>query len=232
MRPLLEPHKAKKRNVAAALVGLVVAWGGPLLLLSPADRLLGPPDRMTTKVLEQLMLWVLLAVIVAIVIFWEKQSLASLSLRPFRLSSVGWGLLLAAVTMYIVMPSLTWALRVAGIPGFEAGMAQILILPLWIRFIAAVTAGIVEDALFLGYAYNRLTLLTGSYWLAGLITVLVVSFLHFPHWGVGPMLAYFVAVGLGTAFFAWRRDLLANIVAHVTVDVMGLVIVPWLSQAG
>ena len=115
---------------------------------------------------------------------------------------------------------------------FEAGMAQILILPLWIRFIAAVTAGIVEDALFLGYAYNRLTLLTGSYWLAGLITVLVVSFLHFPHWGVGPMLAYFVAVGLGTAFFAWRRDLLANIVAHVTVDVMGLVIVPWLSQAG
>ena len=44
------------------------------------------------------------------------------------------------------------------------------------------------------------------------------------------MLAYLVAVGLGTAFFAWRQDLLANIAAHVTVDVMGLVIVPMLSQ--
>ena len=61
--------------------------------------------------------------------------------------------------------------------------------------------------------------------------MLVVSLLHFPHWGLGPVLAYLVAVGLGTAFFAWRRDLGANIVAHVTVDTMGLVIVPWLSQA-
>ena len=221
----------KNRNVVAALVGLTVAWGGPLVLLSPADRLLGAPDRMTTKVLEQIVLWGFVAVIFAIVILWEKQPLASLSLRPFRWSSLAWGLLLAAVTMYVVMPSLTWALRVAGIPGFEAGMAKILILPLWIRVIAAVTAGIVEDTLFFGYAFNRLTLLTGSYWLSGVITVLVVSLLHFPHWGVGPVLAYFVAVGVGTGFFVWRRDLLANIVAHVTVDTMGLVIVPLLSQA-
>lgn len=44
------------------------------------------------------------------------------------------------------------------------------------------------------------------------------------------MLAYFVAVGLGVAFFVWRRDLLANIVAHVTGDGMGLVIAPILSS--
>jgi membrane protease YdiL (CAAX protease family) len=226
-----EQDSVKKRNVVAAVVGLIVAWGGPLVLLSPADRLLGAPGRISTMILEQLVLWGLVAVIAAIVIFWEKQPLASLSLQPFRWSSLAWGLLLAAVTIYIVMPSLTWALRVAGIPGFEAGMAKILILPVWIRLLAAVTAGIVEDTLFLGYAFNRLTLLTRSYWLSGVITVLVVSLLHFPHWGLGPVLAYFVAVGLGTAFFAWRRDLLANIVAHVTVDTMGLVIVPLLSQA-
>ena len=231
MQSLREQHKVKNRNVAATLVGLTVAWGGPLVLLSPADRLLGAPDRMTTKILEQLVLWGLLALIVAIVIFWEKQPLASLSLRPFRWPSLAWGLLLAAATIYIVMPTLTWALRVAGIPGFEAGMAKVLILPLWFRVIAVVTAGIVEDTLFLGYAFNRLMLLTGSYWLSGVITVLVVSLLHFPNWGAGPVLAYFVAVGVGTGFFVWRRDLLANIVAHVTVDAMGLVIVPLLSQA-
>ena len=225
-----EQDKVKSVSIVAAVAGLTVAWGGPLVLLSPADRLLGAPERMTTKILEQLVLWGLVAVIVAIVIFWEKQPLASLSLRPFRWSSLGCGLLLAAVTISVVMPSLTWALRIAGIPGFEAGMAKILILPSWFRLIAAVTAGIVEDMLFLGYAFNRLKLLTGTYWLSGVITVLVVSLLHFPNWGLGPMLAYFVAVGLGTAFFVWRRDLLANIVAHVTVDTMGLVIVPLLSH--
>jgi membrane protease YdiL (CAAX protease family) len=210
---------------------LAVAWGGPLVLLSPAYRLLGAPERMTTQILGQLMLWGLLAAILVIVIFWEKQPLASLSLRPFRWSSLAWGLLLAVVTICVVMPSLTWALRVAGIPGFETGMAKILILPVWFRAFAAITAGIIEDTLFLGYGFNRLKLITGSYWLSGVITVLVVSLLHFPHWGAGPVLAYFVAVGLGTAFFVWRRDLLANIVAHVTVDAMGLVIVPLLSQA-
>lgn len=86
---------------------------------------------------------------------------------------------------------------------------------MWFRVVAVVTAGIFEDALFLGYAFNRLTRLTGSYWLAGIVTVAVVSLLHLPHWGVGPVLTYFVAIGAATGFFVWRQDLLANIVAHV-----------------
>lgn len=220
----------KNNRILPALVGLTVAWGGTVLLLSPADRLLGAPDRLTTKVLEQLVLWVLLVVIVAIVMLWEKQPLASIGLRPPRWSSLAWGLLLAAVTICIVMPSLTWALKVAGIPGFEAGMAKVLGLPIWFRIVAVVTAGIVEDTLFLGYAFTRLTRITGSPWPAGIVAVAAFSLLHLPNWGVGPMLTYFVAVGLAMGFFAWRRDLLANIVAHTVVDGMALVIIPVLSS--
>src|SRR2546427_4501688 len=124
-----ERDKVKNSNVVPALVGLTVAWGGPLVLLSPADRLLGAPSRISTMILEQLALWGLVGVIVAIVIFWEKQPLASLSLRTLRWSSLGWGLLLAAATIYVIMPLLTWALRVAGIPGFEAGIAENILLP-------------------------------------------------------------------------------------------------------
>jgi membrane protease YdiL (CAAX protease family) len=142
---------------------------------------------------------------------------------------VAWGLLLAAVTIYIVMPSLTWALKVAEIPGFDAGMAKVLVLPVWFRIVAVVTAGIVEDTLFVGYAFTRLTRITGSLWLAGMVAVAVFSLLHLPNWGVGPVLTYFVAVGLAMGFFAWRRDLLANIVAHTVVDGMALVIIPVLS---
>ena len=141
-------------------------------------------------------------------------------------SSLGWGLLLAAATIVVVMPALTWLLRAAGIPGFDAGMAKILVLPLPFRVFAVITAGVVEDALFLGYGFTRLTLLTGTRWTAAIFTIALFALLHFPNWGLGPVLAYFVAVGLAVAFFVWRKDHLANIVAHVIVDGMGLVIVP------
>ncbi len=218
------------RKTGAMVTGLAVSFGGVALLLSPADRLLGPQDRLLTKVLEQLVMWAFLAIIVTIVVVWEKQSLASMWLRPPAWSSLGWGLLLAATTIVVVMPSLAWLLRAAGIPGFEAGMAKILVFPLSLRIFASITAGVVEDALFLGYGFTRLTLLTGTKWLAGILTIGLVALLHFPHWGLGPALAYLIAVGLAVAFFVWRKDLLANIVAHVTVDGMGLVIVPLLSS--
>lgn len=218
------------RKTGAMITGLAVAFGGPAVLLSPADRLLGPQDRLLTKVLEQLVMWLFLAIIVAIVILWEKQSLSSMWLRPPAWSSLGWGLLLAATTIVVVMPTLGWLLRSAGIPGFEAGMAKILVFPLSLRIFAVITAGVVEDALFLGYGFTRLTLLTGTKWLAGFLTIGLVALLHSPNWGFGPALAYLIAVGLGVAFFVWRKDLLANIVAHVTVDGMGLVIVPLLSS--
>jgi len=219
----------KNDSIIPALVGLTVAWGGTALLVSPADRLLGRPDQVSTKVLEQLVLWVLCAIIVAIVIFWDKEPLASLGFRPFRWSSPAWGLGLAAVTIYVVMPSLTWGLRAAGIPGFEAGLAKILVLPAWFRMLAVVTAGIVEDTLFVGYAFTRLTRITGSPWVAGVVAGAVFSILHLPNWGVGPVLTYFVAIGFAMGFFAWRRDLLANIVAHTIVDGMGLVVLPALA---
>jgi membrane protease YdiL (CAAX protease family) len=221
----------KSSSILPALAGLTVAWGGTVLLLSPADRLLGAPDRLITKVLEQLVMWALLGAIAAIVMFWEKQPLASIGLRPFRWQSLAWGLALAAVTMSVVMPSLTWALHAAGIAGFEAGMAKVLVLPVWFRIVAVVTAGVVEDTLFLGYAFTRLTRITGSEWLAGLVAGVVFSLLHLPNWGVGPVLTYFVAIGVAMSFFAWRRDLLANIVAHTVVDGMGLVVIPALAGA-
>ena len=75
----------------------------------------------------------------------------------------------------------------------------------------------------------RLTRITGAQWLAGIIAGAVFSLWHLPNWGVGPVLSYFVAVGLAMSFFAWRRDLLANIVAHTIVDGMGLVVIPALA---
>lgn len=223
------PVDWQHRPVVSTLAGLGVAWGGVLLVLGPAGRVLGPPDRLLTDVLAQLYLWLLAGLIVVIVVRWERQPLASLNLRPFHWSSVTWGLLLAAVVRYVVMPPLMLAVEAAGLPGFEPGMTRALEAPFGLRAFQVVTAGVVEDTLFIGYAYTRLAHLTGSGWSAGALAVAAMAFLHFPNWGAGPVLIYLVTGSVYVAFFAWRRDLLANITAHTTVDALALVIVPLLA---
>ena len=218
----------RNRPVISTLAGLGVAWGGVLLVLGPVGRLLGPPDRLLTAVLGQLYLWLLLGLIVAIVVRWERQPLASMNLRKFHWSSVLWGLLLAALVRYLIMPPLTWAVEAAGLPGFDPGMSRALEVVIGLRVFQVVTAGVVEDTLFIGYAYTRLARLTGSRWFAGTLAVTVMALLHYPNWGVGPVLIYLVTGSVFVAFFAWRRDLLANITAHTTSDALALVVVPLL----
>jgi hypothetical protein len=46
---------------------------------------------------------------------------------------------------------------------------------------------------------------------------------------VGPVLAFVVSEMIGVGFFLWRRDLLANIVAHILVDGTAFVITPMLA---
>ena len=78
------------------IVGLILALAGPALLTSPLGTILGAPEGLTTKLLEQLSLWMLFALVIGIVMPWERQPLSSIGLR-FQWQSVAWGLLLAAV---------------------------------------------------------------------------------------------------------------------------------------
>jgi uncharacterized protein len=220
---LIAFHRTRAAS-AASLTGLAVAWGGTALLVSPAARLLGPSDRLSTQILGQLAFWAVFAIVIAIVLYWEKQPLASLGLRPVRWSSIGWGLLLAAVLMYVAYPIQVRALRALGLAGFEPGIARVVALPLGFRVFAVLTAGIVEDTLFLGFALQRLRRLIGRDWIAAAISITVTAFLHWPNWGAGPVLAFVFSAAIGTAFFLWRQDLLANIVAHTITDGMAFLI--------
>ena len=48
-------------------------------------------------------------------------------------------------------------------------------LPAWLRIAVAVTAGIVEEVLFHGYAITRLARLLGSLWAAGVVATAVFA---------------------------------------------------------
>ena len=127
------------------------------MLLSPASRGLDDPSQPAMAFVGQVLFWALAAAVVAIVLFWEKQSLRSLWLQPFRWQSIGWGLILVAVYYAILFPLGEWVRRSAGLPGFGCGMDQVMRCPLWYRVVAVVGAGIGEEILFRGFSVTRLS---------------------------------------------------------------------------
>lgn len=215
----------------ATVAGLSVAFGGTILLVSPVARLLGDPQRLSTQVLYQLALWVLFALIVAIVVLWEKRSLNSIGFQRLSWTSIGLGLGCTAFIIAVnsvVIPFLTKL----GIVDLSQGFAVVGSWPTWLRIFAALTAGVVEEALFRGYAIERLALLTRSYAWAGVISLMVFAMVHLPLWRWGILFNAFFGGAASTLLYLWRRDLWACIIAHSALDAIALIADPMIRHGG
>ena len=211
--------------------GLALAWGGTVLLISPpAVRHFGDPSHLAMAFVGQALLWILAAAVVANVLLWERQRLASLWLKPFRWQSIAWGFALVVVNAVVIAPIGEWVRHAAGLPGFSQGMERVMAFPLSYRIVAFVSAGVVEELLFRGYTIPRLARMTGNVWLAGALAVLGFWLLHVPAWGWGFVLGGLVGGAAFTAFFIWKKDLLAMMVFHATTDAIGFVISPMFSE--
>jgi membrane protease YdiL (CAAX protease family) len=218
------------QRIAPAIVGLLVAWGGTAFLVSPAATFLADPSSPAMTVLGQAGLWLVCAAVIGIVVFWEKRPLTSLWLRPYQWQSIAWAGALIAAHLVVLFPATEWIRKSIGLPGYGAGMETALTSPVSLRLVAVITAGVVEEILFRGFAVTRLLELSRSPLLAIGLSSAVFAALHLPVWGPGPTLAFFVG-GLATStFFVWRRDLLTMIIAHSAIDLWALVISPSFSS--
>ena len=224
------PSRICGSNTTAALTGLALAWVGTALLISPLARNLDDPSRPSLALVGQALFWALAVAVVAIIRFWEKQPLRSLWLKQFRWQSIAWGLLLVAAYYTILWPFGDWVRRSAGLPGFGAGMDQVIRFPVWYRMVAVLGAGLAEEILFRGFSVTRLAMLTRRIWLAALITLVGFCLLHVPVWGWGFALGGLVSGAAVMAFFVWRKDLLAMMVFHVSTDAIGLIVAPMFSE--
>jgi membrane protease YdiL (CAAX protease family) len=211
-----------EQDVLPTLAGLALALGGPALLASPAHRLLGDEDAVQTRVVDQLCLLVITGGVIAIVLLWEARPLASIGWRGFGFASFAWGVGLTIFFVWALLPAEIRVLARLRIGGFEKGFATLSHLPTWFLIFAGIVAGVAEETLFRGYAFERIAELTDSYAIAGFVTVVLFALVHLRLWGWGPVVAFIASGGMLTLFFVWQQDLLANIVAHAATDVVGL----------
>ncbi len=209
-------------TTGAALLAALV--GPPLFIVIP-DRLFGEFPSLGIQIVLQLLYCALAGSILWVVLRVERLPLQSIGLRRPTWLTLLWGVALALATLY-VLPLITRPLvNALGAEGFEAGVQRLARLPTWFRIVVGVAGGAVEETLYRGYAIERLTAITGRRWLGATIATVAFVLAHVPAWGLAYTLGANLPFGVVmTLFYLWRRDLLANILAHSTGLVVALLI--------
>jgi membrane protease YdiL (CAAX protease family) len=213
------------------VAGVLIAMLGPAAIALYGTRVAARPGTLRTNLTCQAMLAALVGAILSIVVLAENRPLASLGLRWPSVSTFLWALGMSVFLIGVLGPVLLRLPVWLGLPDFERTLADLARLPVWYLAVAVIIGGIAEEILYRGYALERLTAFLGNGWLAGALVVALFGVAHIPLWGVGPALTTMVSGAALTAFFLWHGDLVANILAHVATDFVGIVLGPLLMAA-
>ena len=222
-------RSAPRANAFTAL-GLALALGGPLLLASPPAQSLYAAAGSGAAAAGQIALCGLVVVVLLILRFGEGAPLSAIGLVRPTARSVATGLAIG-VGVFVALAAIVIGLSRLGL--FDNAKASEVVLdwPLPFRIAVAAAAGVIEETLYRGYAIERMTAIIGRRWLAAFLALAGFALAHVPFWGWAGIATPLVGGAFFTVLYLWRRDLIACIVAHSTIDLIGIVLVPALAGA-
>lgn len=215
--PSARPHLS-----LATGAGLFVALVIPAITLEAGRLVFGAEQSQARVVSGMVVHWVNFVALIAIVVLWERQPLASIGLKPVRWWTIPAGLL-AGVAITFLAGILVSALGLTPDTQFAAYLQS---LPFITRLLLVLTAGVFEETLYRGYAIERLTIIWGSKWAAAAATVALFTLAHLPAVGAAHLLPVGIVSVFVTLLYLWRRDLVLNMVVHATIDAIGLLVAP------
>ena len=164
----------------------------------------------------------ILASAVALLVYIRR--VEGLSLRSVGLgTSVWWkSLLWGLVTMVLCGAAagviVYWTKYTGGARAHEMDN-----FPTWLIVVIVFRAGFVEELFYRGFAIERLMSMGWPRYAAALFPLTIFALLHYTGGPVNILLA-FVLGAILAAFYLWRRDLVANIIAHFLVDFIANVV--------
>jgi membrane protease YdiL (CAAX protease family) len=212
----------RKPPPAATLVGLGVALIFPLLTNLVVTHVLGLTLSGALIAAGLVIHWATFALLLVIVLRWEREPLQSIGWDSPRWSTVLFGIV-AGLIIAIVSGLVDPLLRLRADTHFLAFLQS---MPLMVRVALVITAGVYEETLYRGYAIERLSKYFGGKWVAAAITLALFTYAHASAVGAAQLAPIMIVAGLVTVLYLWRRDLLLNMVAHVTIDALGRLGVP------
>ncbi len=215
---------ATEHTGAWTWLGVLLALGGPTLLVA-AKRAAYFGGEGGGSYIYLVAMWGVTLLTILVLALGERQPLSAIGFRRFTWASLGFGIALGAVVI-AAFPLASLILKALNIPNPQTAIAAAATMPLWLRVGTLLTAGVTEEILFRGYPISRLKVATGSTAIAVGLPFVVFVVLHLPSWGAAHLLFVSVAAVLFTLAFVWRRNLWANIIAHILADAVPLLILP------
>jgi CAAX protease family protein len=199
-------------------IGLGIALFA-MLLVRQVVGLFPPSDTLGAAVCRESLHWLCAVTLLVIVRRGEGLPFTSIGIGTCSFGrSLGWSLLLTIGCLVV-------GFGIAILTSFHGGKSGEMLgkLPLWLLMLVVARAGAVEELFYRGYAIERLQALgLNKYWAAAV----PLAIFSFGHW-TGGWANIAIALALGavlSAHYLWRRDLVANMIAHFAVDFVGVVL--------
>src|SRR5438874_1095251 len=209
---LTDGSAVAKRISRATWVGLFLSLL-VMLLVRQAVSYFWPTLTFTAAIWKETLLWVSAITLLFIIRRGERLPLTSIGLGTSRWwKSILWGLVIA-----VASAAAGGVLAALAGYGHGPGSAAFEKLPLWLITLIVLRAGVVEELFYRGYAIERLQAVgLKPAWAAGIPLVIFAL----GHWtgGAANILIALVLGAILSAFYLWRRDLVANMIGHGTVD--------------
>jgi membrane protease YdiL (CAAX protease family) len=203
-----------ERPGVATWIGLFVALFG-LFLIRQAIRTVSHDPGTALVIVREVLIFASAVALLVLVKRGEKLPLRTIGLgTSVWWKSVLWGL----VTMLLCGGAAELLGMVtkdgSGTPSFLDR------LPLWVFVLIVFRAGIVEELFYRGYAIERLQAMGAGRFASAALPLSLFAVGHYAGAWVD-ILQPLVLGGILTGFYLWRRDLVANILAHTLVDLVG-----------
>jgi membrane protease YdiL (CAAX protease family) len=213
------------RQRILAILGLLLAFGFVLIkVIFPEPSPTGSEGAIHTIVVR----WGASIVVALIAFNWLGMLPSELGLLPLR--PLDW--LITLVTLTLAMVAAGMINSFIPNPGSEKlSTGWLFQLPLSIRLLLALTAGVCEEFLFRGFGISVLTRFTKNRWLAGLLSLLAFTVGHVALFGWTSVVLVPAVLGLIlTLLFLLRGNLFNGVIVHTLIDTIGLVVGPMMSS--
>lgn len=164
--------------------------------------------------------FVQVALLVLIVLFWEKRPLASCGMLPPKLSDLKWGVLAFVI---IEAGSVLWSPSTLPPDSVKSAQAQ---LGTWAslsepwKIILAISASFFEECYFRGYVIERVEEITGSMALGAILSTAVDLYLHSVYWDTSFLISIAFDQFSLALLYLWRQSVASCIIAHVLIDAL------------
>ncbi len=209
-----DPVSQAERSGLTTWIGLFIALLG-LFLIRRAVRIVSHDPGTTLVIVREVLILASAGALLLLVKRGEKLPLQTIGLG----TSVWWKSFLWGLVTMLLCGGAAELLGMVTKNGSGA-TSPFDRLPLWVFVLIIFRAGSVEELFYRGYAIERLRAMGAGRFASAALPLFVFAAGHYAGAWVD-VLQPLVLGGILTGFYLWRRDLVANILAHTLVDLVG-----------